>query len=61
MTKTVADIAIGAGVSAGGLSVWFEWIQNGAAVVAAVGGAGLVIVRLAIAIRDWRKDARDGD
>ena len=60
LTKTATDVAIGAGATASGAAVWFDWIQHGAAIIAAVGGAALVMVRLAIAIRDWRNDKKDG-
>jgi hypothetical protein len=54
-TKGMTDAAIGATASGAGLAVWMEWIQGGAATVAAVGGALLVLVRLWVAVRDLRR------
>ena len=57
-TKTTLDTAIGVTAGGTGVSIWLDWIQGGAATVAAVGGAALVLVRLAIAICDWRNGRR---
>lgn len=50
--QRAADIALGAG----GVTspVWLQYLETGSKTVAVVGGAALVIVRLGIAIRDWR-------
>lgn len=52
--RAAIDTAIATTAGGGAVAVWMDWIQGGAATVAAVGGAILVLVRLAIAIRDWR-------
>ena len=52
LTKIALDTGIG---SIGATSpLWLQYIQTGAGLIAAVGGAVLVIIRLAIAWRDWR-------
>lgn len=50
--QKAADIALGAG----GVSspIWLHYLETGSKTVAIVGGAALVIVRLGLAIRDWR-------
>lgn len=54
-TKGMTDTAIGATASGAGVAVWMDWIQGGAATVAAVGGALLVLVRLWVAVRGLRR------
>jgi hypothetical protein len=50
--KTALDTSIGTiGASS---PLWIQHLQQGAAIVAAVGGAILVVIRLLIAWRDWR-------
>jgi outer membrane lipoprotein SlyB len=50
--KTALDTSIG---TIGATSpVWIQYLQQGAGIIAAVGGAALVIIRLLIAWRDWR-------
>jgi hypothetical protein len=52
--RAAIDTAIGTTVGGTGVAVWLDWIQGGAATVAAVGGAVLVLIRLLIAWREWR-------
>jgi hypothetical protein len=48
----IVDLSVGAGA----LTVpWWITIQSGLEFSIAVGGAVLVIVRIAIAIREWKK------
>jgi hypothetical protein len=55
--KTALDTSIG---TIGAISpIWIQYLQEWAGFIAAVGGAILVIIRLAIAWRDWRNGKRD--
>lgn len=56
LTKVALDTGIG-GIGATS-PLWLQNIQTGAGLVAAVGGAILVIIRLAIAWRDWRNGGK---
>jgi hypothetical protein len=58
-TKTTLDVAIGATAGGTGVSVLMDWIQSGAATVAAIGGAILVLLRLYYTIQDRRNGKRD--
>jgi hypothetical protein len=50
--RTSMDVAIG--TSAVTSPLWIQYVQNGATVVAAIGGAVLILIRVWIAIRDLR-------
>jgi hypothetical protein len=50
--RTAADVALG--TSAVSSPIWLQHLENGAAAVAALGGALLIVIRVWIAIRDLR-------
>lgn len=53
LPKIATDTALGAG----GITypIWVQWIEAGAHTFALVGGAALLVLRLAISVREWRK------
>lgn len=53
MKNAAVDVPIGVGAVS--LPVWIEYLKEGAVAVTAVGGAILVGIRIAVAIRDYRK------
>ena len=50
--RTSFDVALG--TTAATSPIWVEYIQTGSTVIAATGGAVLVLIRVWIAIRDLR-------
>jgi hypothetical protein len=57
--KATLDTAIGVTAGGTGVSVLMDWIQTGAATVAAVGAAVLVVLRIYYTISDRRNGKRD--
>jgi hypothetical protein len=54
--RTSFDVALG--TTAATSPIWVQYIQTGATVVAAIGGATLVLIRVWIAIKDLRRNGK---
>lgn len=54
--RSVYDAATG--VAAVSSPLWLQHLENGSAAFVAIGGALLVLIRLGLAIKEWRQKGR---
>lgn len=58
MIRGVPDISLGSAAVTS--PIWLQYLESGSKTVALVGGAVLIVIRVAIAIRDWRNGNQKG-